>query len=161
VASSGEPSYNPGLWNTPAHQSINNCYNYSTDIMTDTFAQPGQAHGVFPPTTCAGTGSGAVADGLVESKEKRCVNCSHLVALVIAPGSPGCSQMDYHWYRLDDNGRWSNKSGGAPATDQDASGNPITNPETANRKFVGPDYCLDYSIFCTYYCVDKSVVVIQ
>jgi len=161
VASSGAPTYNPGLWNTPAHQSINNCYNYSTDIMTDTFAQPGQAHGVFPPYTCAGTGSGAVADGLVEAKEKRCATCSHLVALVIAPGSPGCSRMDYHWYRLDDNGRWSNKSGGGPANDKDASGNPITNPETANRKFVGPDYCLDYSIFCTYYCVDKSVVVIQ
>ena len=161
VASNAAPSYNPGLWNTPAHQSHNNCYNYSTDIMTDTFAQPGRAHGVFPPTTCAGTGSGAVADGLVETKEKRCPSCSHLVALVISPGDSGCV-ADYHWYRLDDNGRWSNKPGPAPATDKDASGNPITNPETADRKYIfGPDYCIDYSIFCTYYCVDESVVVIQ
>jgi hypothetical protein len=163
VAANGAPSYNPGLWNTPAHQSHNNCYNYSTDIMTDTFAQPGQAHGVFPPypPTCAGTGSGAVADGLVGAKEKQCAGCSHLVALVISPGTGGCG-VDYHWYRLDDNGRWSNKPGPAPATDKDASGNPITSPETADRKYVfGPDYCLDYSIFCTYYCVDKNVVVIK
>ncbi len=70
VTASGAPSYNPGPWNSSAHQSHNNCYNYSTDIMTDTFAQPGQAHGVFPPEppTCAGTGSGAVADGLVAAR---------------------------------------------------------------------------------------------
>jgi hypothetical protein len=160
VAASGAPSYNPGPWNSPAHQPINNCYNYSTDIMTDTRAQPGWAHGLFPPTTCAGTGSGAVADGLVEAPEKRCAGCSHLVALVISPGTSGCI-VDYHWYRQDDNGRWSNKPGSAPATDLDDSGHPIMSPETADRKYVGPDYCLDYSIFCTYYCVDKSVVVIQ
>jgi hypothetical protein len=161
VAASGAPSYNPGPWNMPAHQGDNNCYNYGTDIMTDTYAQPGQAHGVFPPTTCTGTGSGAVADGLVEATEKRCTGCTHLVALVISPGTSGCAE-DYHWYRLDDTGRWSHKPGPSPATDKDASGNPIANPETADRKYVfGPDYCLDYSIFCTYYCVDKSVVVIQ
>ncbi len=164
VAATGAPSYNPGPWNTPAHQSKNNCYNYGTNIMTDTYAQPGEAHGVFPPTTCAGTGSGAVADGLVASPEKRCAGCSHLVALVISPppsGGQPC-EADYHWYRLDDTGRWSHKPGPKPATDRDASGNLITNPETADRKYVfGPDYCLDYSIFCTYYCVDKSVVVIQ
>jgi len=161
VAASGAVTYNPGLWNTPAHQPHNNCYNYATDLMTDTFAQPGQAHGVFPPTTCAGEDSGAVADGLVGTKEKRCPTCSHLVALVISPGTGGCD-VDYHWYRQDDTGRWSNKPGPGAATDKDAAGNPITSPETADRKYVfGPDYCLDYSIFCGYYCVDKSVVVIQ
>ena len=161
VAASGAVTYNPGLWNTPAHQPHNNCYNYATDIMTDTFAQPGWAHGIFPPTTCAGEDSGATADGLVGSKEQRCPTCSHLVALVISPGTGGC-EPDYHWYRQDDTGRWSNKPGDGAATDQDASGNPITNPETADRKYVfGPDYCLDYSIFCGYYCVDKSTVVIQ
>ena len=162
VAASGAVTYNPGIWNTPAHQPHNNCYNYATDIMTDTFAQPGQAHGVFPPTTCAGEDSGAVADGLVgTNKEKRCPTCSHLVALVISPGNGGCD-VDYHWYRQDDNGMWSNKPGPGAATDKDASGNPIASPETADRKYVfGPDYCLDYSIFCGYYCVDKSVVVIQ
>lgn len=161
VAASGAPSYNPAIWNTPAHQPNNNCYNYSTDIMTDTFAQPGRAHNVSAPPSCAGTGSGAVADGLAAATEKRCAGCSHLVALVISPGNGGCVE-DYHWYRLDDNGRWSNKPGDGAATDKDASGNPITNPETADRKYVfGPDYCIDYSIFCGYYCVDKSVVVIQ
>ena len=163
VAATGAPSYNPGPWNSPAHLTKNNCYNYSTDLMTDTYAQPGDAHGVsipWPPT-CAGTAIGGLADGLVEAPEKRCpAGCTHLVALVISPVTSGCL-VDYHWYRLDDTGRWSNKPGPLPATDQDASGHPITSPETADRKYVGPDYCLDYSIFCTYYCVDKSVVVIQ
>jgi hypothetical protein len=64
------------------------------------------------------------------------------VALVVAPG------WDYHWYRRDENGRWSHKPGGTRATNLDNSMNPISNPETANR---GP-----YTDFCGYYCSCSS-----
>src|SRR5450759_1348594 len=37
--------YIPGFWNTPAVQPHNNCYNYARNWRTDTFAQPGLAHG--------------------------------------------------------------------------------------------------------------------
>jgi hypothetical protein len=105
---------------------------------------------------CPEVGNGAKADGLLESIEKRCPGCTHIVALVIDPDYP-----DYHWYRLDNNGMWSHKPGGTNARNTDASNNPISNPETADRKTVGPDYTLDYRIFCGYYCVDKDFVVIQ
>ena len=39
------PVYNPGAWNIPAVQPYNNCYNYANDHATNTFAQPGRAHG--------------------------------------------------------------------------------------------------------------------
>jgi hypothetical protein len=100
---------------------------------------------------------------LTKALEKGCTGCTHLVALVISPGTSGgqpCG-VDYHWYRRDNNGQWSHKPGPSEATNLDASGHLIPNPETADRKYVGPDYCLDYSVFCTYYCVDKSVVVIK
>lgn len=158
---SGAPAYNPAAWNDPAYVLCNNCYNYGCDIRTDTFAQPGYAHGVdlsvnWKLINCVDVGNAAEADGLQHQAEKKCAGCTHLVALVIAPDYP-----DYHWYRLDDNGRWSHKPGGGPATDLDASDHPITNPETADRDYSGPDYPLNYYTFCTYYCVDNGVVVID
>lgn len=158
VRAEGAPPYDPDQWNNPAWVRCNNCYNYGCDLRTDNFAQPGHASGASHSITCASTGSAAESDGLTLTDiDKKCLGCSHLVALVIAPRGI----RDYHWYRMDDNGRWSHKSGGHPATDRDASGNQITNPETADRRTIGADYVIDYSIFCGYYCVDKDVVEIS
>jgi hypothetical protein len=156
VKKGAEPPYEPAYWNNPSIVRCNNCYNYGTNIRTDTFAQPGYAHGVGHSLTCPTVGSAAKADGLIDhNKEKVCGGCTHLVALVMDPGS------DYHWYRRDDNGMWSHKPGGTPATNVDASGNPIGNPETANRNYGGADYGLNYEEFCGYYCVDKNNVTID
>lgn len=152
VTAGGTPVYDTTLWNDPAHQFYNNCYNYGCDMITDTFAQPGRAHSaMYTSLDCANVGTAAEADELVTSPDKMCANCTHIVALVMDPGT------DYHWYRRDRNGNWSHKPGGTPATNLDASGNPITNPETANRNYG----YLNYNVFCGYYCVDKSKVVIQ
>lgn len=51
---------------------------------------------------------------------------------------------DFHWYRLDNNGLWSQKPGTGPATNKDGSGDLITDPREAvnlepkllNYKFV-------------------------
>ena len=40
---------------------------------------------------------------------------------------------DYHWFRQDDNGLWSQKQGTHPAKNTDESNNLITNPETCNK----------------------------
>lgn len=153
----GAPSYNPVYWNNPGSVRCNNCYNYGCNIKTDTYAQPGKAHGVSHSTTCPTVTVAAQADGLVVTNvEKVCGTCTHVAALVISPG------RDYHWYRLDDNGRWSHKMGDLPAGNRDGSGNLINNPETADRRvFNGPDFVRDYSIFCGYFCVDKNNVVID
>lgn len=72
----------------------------------------------------------AIADGLVVvecDKGCGCSDCRHQVALVIWPG------VDYHWYRLDKDGKWSHKPGRTPATNLDNSGNLINDPRTADR----------------------------
>ena len=149
------PAYNPSVWNSnPSVQSNNNCYNYGCDIQTNTYAQPGRAHGILlnwpADMNCTAVTGGAQADGLVPvncDSGCGCSECQHQVALVISPG------WDYHWYRKDRDGKWSHKMGGTPATNLDNSGNVITDPRTADRG--------SYTIFCGCFCVNKSTVSIS
>ncbi len=143
------PSYNPAIWNIPSVQPYNNCYNYANNQMTNTFAQPGRAHGIAITTmSCAGVQPGAVADGLVATPNFSAPlgqGQGWYVALVIWPGN------DYHWYRQDNVGCWSHKPGQTAVRNVDSSGNPISDPQTCNR---GP-----YTIFCTYMRTYKGVVI--
>lgn len=140
--------YNPGFWNVPAVQPHNNCYNYARNWRTDTFAQPGRAHGAQTGTMqCPNVTTAAMADGL----KKRC-DClpvsewpRRLMALVIAPN------WDYHWYREQRGGFWGHKPGPTAARNVDSNGALVVNPETAAR---GP-----YTIFCDYFYAGKSVVI--
>jgi len=140
------PLYEPQWWNDGwlgQKQQNNNCYNYSTNYRTDTYAQPGRAAGAqnaFPPT-CANVRPAAVADSLIDtpSANNKCPKEGHLVALVISPG------FDYHWYRKGRAGYWTHKMGNSPATDVDNSGNLIPDPRTADRG--------SYTIFCTFMVV--------
>ena len=87
------PVYQPAAWNDgDGIQLHNNCYNYGCDIQTNTFAQPGRAHGitlVWPADmNCAAVTAGAIADKLVQvncDDGCGCSECRHQVALVIAP----------------------------------------------------------------------------
>lgn len=140
--------YNPGFWNVPAVQPHNNCYNYARNWRTDTFAQPGRAHGAQTGTMqCPNVTTAAMADGL----KKRC-DClpigewpRRLMALVIAPN------WDYHWYREQRGGFWGHKPGQTAARNVDNNGALVVNPETAAR---GP-----YTNFCDYFYAGKSVVI--
>jgi len=60
-------------------------------------------------------------------------------------------QNDFHFWREDDNGTWSHKPGERPRSFVDASGNPITNPETSDRQFQHRNY-IDT---CGFYCVPR------
>lgn len=160
----GAPPYTAAYWNHPSHVRKNNCYNYACNQRTDTNTRVGSL--TFGSSLdCSRVGQEAEKDGLVRAVEKKCRGCTHKVALFIGKmkvtlkGKP-FEFDDYHWYRLDDTGRWSHKSAKRPATDLDASDKPITNPETADRTYVR-DYTLNYDTFCGYYCVDKDLVVIQ
>lgn len=147
----GIPSYTPSFWNDAGQiQYNNNCYNYSNNKRTDTFAQPGRAAGsMYTSLSCPSVGPAADADGVEPVPASG--NCNpwwrfwrreDKLALVVAPG------WDYHWYRQDRNGMWTHKPGGTQATNLDNSGNPISNPELADR---GP-----YVNFCGYYCSCSS-----
>jgi hypothetical protein len=150
------PKYEPHVWNdNDGIQLNNNCYNYACDIQTNTFAQPGKAHGITLPNsngTCDDVSAGATADGLnVTNCDQGCgySECHHQVALVIKPGK----YWDYHWYRKDRDGKWSHKQGGSPVTNLDNSDNIINDPRTAERGV--------YTIFCGCYCVNKRRVTIK
>ncbi len=140
--------FNPGFWNDPAVQPLNNCYNYATNRRTNTFAQPGRATGFFPyPMDCPSVMQGALSDGA--HKRFDCFpdleKPRYLMALVIWPG------VDYHWYRYHSEGFWGHKPGSTAARNTDNSGNVIANPETCDR---GP-----YTIFCGYFYSAKSMKV--
>ena len=148
--------YEPSVWNdNNGIQWNNNCYNYACNMQTGTFAQPGRATGNMYglPIDCPGVDKGARSDGLRPIDCDRgcgCRDCCHQVALVVAPGA---SFNDFHWYRLDRNGRWSHKPGGTEATNLDNSGNPISDPRTADRGL--------YTVFCGCYCVCRGQVTIN
>lgn len=143
------PSYHPQFWNDNGTvQSGNNCYNYSNNKRTDTFAQPGRRAGaMYPqPISCSGVYQAALADGLSALPSSGKCACKDQLALVVDPGN------DYHWYRRDQNGMWTHKPGPGSATNLDNSNNVIANPETANR--CGAWLC--YSEFCGYLCSCSS-----
>ncbi len=140
----GIPDFAPAFWNDHGIvQNNNNCYNYSNNKRTDTFAQPGTAAGIslgsFEQMRCDDVLAAAEADGLQPSSRSAKCPCSKAkLALVVAP------EQDYHWYRMDSDGKWSHKPGNGEATNLDNSGNAVLDPENANR---GP-----YSDFCGYFC---------
>ncbi len=132
--------YNPGFWNQPGVQSKNNCYNYSMNWRSDTFAQPGRISGhMYTAINCAAVGLAANWDGC----RAFCSGSNKNVALVIAPG-PGF--VDYHWYRRHSQGFWGHKPGGTAARNTDNRGRLIDGvrltPANCDR---GP-----YTIFCGY-----------
>ncbi|HKR03730.1 MAG TPA: hypothetical protein VJY62_03770 [Bacteroidia bacterium] len=141
------PPHDIAWWNDGGTiQHGNNCYNYSTNYRTNTFAQPGRSAGMQYTSlsgcaVAAGQRSakdGAKADCLIDlpGANNKCPGNGHLVALVVAP------DFDYHWYRKGPDGKWSHKPGPTAATLVDNSGNPISDPRTADR---GP-----YTQFCTF-----------
>jgi len=140
--------YNPGFWNNdPYTMANNNCYNYSMNYRSNTFAQPGNKSGhpgPYPPT-CASTKTAAVWDGL----KVACSGSVKNVALVIWPGA------DYHWYRRHSEGFWGHKPGQTAARNYDSSNNII------NGTTITPANCNrgSYSIFCGYYYSPTGMVV--
>jgi hypothetical protein len=131
-------------WDTdPGIRTHNNCYNYATDVMTGTFAQPGGGT-IYQ---CGYATPAAVSDGLIPGVDLAdlCATSGlpegHIVALLIWPG------VDFHWLRMEADGTWSHKMGSFSPTARDNSNRVITDPRTANFGnyqfcgffWVGPD----------------------
>ncbi len=136
------PKENTNFWNSkPSLKSNNNCYNYSTNRITNDFAQPGDAsNNIYTELTCDDVQKSAASDlGLEPTTffEFTTANDFTLIALVMEPGE------DFHWYRRDKDNMWSHKAGTTAATTLDNKRHPIKSPETADR---GP-----YKEFCGYF----------
>ncbi|MFD0412247.1 hypothetical protein [Streptomyces sp. NPDC127108] len=144
--------YNPAFWNRPDTQPYNNCYNFAVNRRTNTFAQPGRAHGYTIPRTvrCSEVSLGAQRDGLrIWGNCQPAGSLRYVVALVTGT-FPG-NIRDYHWYRLHPGGYWAHKPGGTPARDVDNSGRPITNPYTCDRR--------PYNEWCGLFQTHHSIVI--
>ena len=61
--------------------------------------------------------------------------------------------VDYHWYRLDDDGKWSHKPGGTRVTQADNAGRYIKDPRKANS------HPINYKFVC-FMTTDKNDITI-
>lgn len=136
------PKVNLEYWNQDDDlRRQNNCYNYSTNRVTNSFAQPGEAGGaIYTEMTCAAVLEAASKDFGLERTEffpftQKADDT--LIALVVAPA------WDFHWYRRDADNHWTHKPGGTQATDKDHAGHPIEDPAVADRGA--------YTEFCGYF----------
>jgi hypothetical protein len=149
VVKPGKSVFWPGFWNDPSRQYANNCYSYAANRENmnpnGVFAQPGRHSGVQAQSwDCHIVTQAAINDGfeLVQGITQPAPSTDGFrstVALVVAPG------YDYHWYRRDGNNMWSHKPGMSASTTLDNSGQPISDPQYANRGI--------YTDFCGYFRV--------
>jgi hypothetical protein len=96
----------PEIWRDADVVPANNCYNYATSIITNTFAQPGSATDKpYNPMniTCEGVINGAESDGLIRVKKNQVGDysgknkaCHYIGVVVTAP----VAADDYHFFRL-------------------------------------------------------------
>ncbi|MGD9638812.1 MAG: hypothetical protein AB7U85_07110 [Alphaproteobacteria bacterium] len=129
--------YFPDFWNSSecGIRWNNNCYSYACN---DPFGhkgkpQPGEKAGhCCENMTIADVTRASIKDGLVKAELDKKGNpipkdgC-YVVALVVA------EDYDYHWYRQDENGKWTHKMGSSDTFDVDAGGQVITDPRYCNR----------------------------
>jgi hypothetical protein len=143
-------SYIPKHWDPfPKIIAENNCYNYATNSISYTKAQPGRISGRhFTEYTCANVKKAAIFDGMVEIPYCNVNRTYYKIALVIAPG------VDFHWYRLQNNGNvdmWGHKRGAGDILDVDANNKLITDPENCSRNYNYNNGGPNYSDFCGYF----------
>lgn len=133
------------FWNTPYVQPYNNCYNYATNFVSGTRAQPGRRSGqIYSSFRGEDVLAAATRDGL----ELNCSGDVRVVALGVWPG------LDFHWWRLHPDGFWAHKIGWWPAQDRDNSFRVIgagLTPATCDRGL--------YSEFVGYYFIPLSTWV--
>lgn len=84
----------------------------------------------------------ARADGLKNARNGKC-ECEYFpVRLYYTDNFQNSGYPDYHWYRRDDNGRWSSKHGWLPVGPQ------IDNPDKDALAW-------GYDVFCGTMCAPK------
>jgi hypothetical protein len=173
--------------------------NSRTGHVVDETPQPGLRSGTLPASwSCAEYSKSVLADGNAEGSNPPPIlpapQCAYqkknklppprkagyyLVALVMTSNattvydsSQGVvRRADYHWFRQDANGLWSQKQGTTPAKNTDESKNLITNPQTCDKTEklgsarvpgVGDvPVVLDYDVFCGYFYVRKGGVGVK
>jgi hypothetical protein len=126
-------------WSTPFVQPYNNCYNYATNFVSNTLAQPGRRSGqIYTSFHCDHVLAAARRDSLL----LECEGDAGVVALGIWPG------IDFHWWRLHPSGYWAHKIGRHAPQTVDNSNRVIGDGMTPANCDRGP-----YTQFCGYFFV--------
>jgi hypothetical protein len=175
-----------GCFTSAKFQVNNNCYNYACNIATNSFAQPGRAHGkkiAIPIVNGDEIARYAQMDGLIPIRDATAsltvleqsaasLGEGHFVALVISSGDSAVSWPgDYHWVRCDNMrsfGEWSQKDGGDQVTNFDFAGQRIVDPSKANWTVnQGPmisgnpnDIVISYDFYGWMFVPDSKVSII-
>lgn len=163
-----KPSYEPKLWNDggPIQQS-SNCMTYAFQESNEDGQklQPGQASGLEPLAenqySCKEFTQRLKLDRpyLQDSDVHTPCNCNdYKVGLLLDNVGP---DKDYHFVRQDTNGFWSHKPGEEPATNLDAAGNVIQNPETADWDYKSKNGAYNYNEVCGFFCTPATHTVAQ
>jgi hypothetical protein len=169
-----EPKYIPEILNkSPKYVETHNCISYALrgnkinrELMAQckdvsscsvNFEQPGAASGQRGamrkgslrtcPTVAKLTKSDLGSKFVRSSYSKPCQQGMSKVALVVAPGT------DYHWYRQNPDGTWSDKAGSNKVKNWDAKKRKVFNPSGASRDYGDG---LAYKDFCGFFCVDRT-----
>jgi len=150
------PQYAPPFWNNDYNiLTNNNCYNYACDKPRPRFAQPGRGGGMRISRFDAISIRQALnVDKLEWSSElKKLSSNIHYVAAFI--GHVSKEEVDFHFFRRDENGLWSHKPGRNPVINTDIDRRIIEDPTSK--------YCNkgDYIQFCGYFECDTSLINIQ
>lgn len=160
----GYATYDPDEYNSnPIPLVTNNCYAYACARPTNTFPQPGRAHGYVLPTTNnipETIQAYAEIDGLVNATGVPLLGGIPALYVALAFDEYRQGGEDYHFYRqVRNNGNpnwpdlfWAHKPGDEAVTNLDSNNDVITNPETCNRG--------TYEDFIGYMYVPWSVVSI-
>ena len=163
-----EPAYTPELWNAPYVQKVHNCFAYALNILSETLTnkckdtdvcnthQPGEKSR-WPPMdkkTCPNLIGRILGDDkyIPIQYSEQCPKGMSMVAFIID------TVRDYHVLRLDNTGYFSHKGGQGPATNLDAKGHLIADVRRANFNYSDKPDKLNYTHFCGYFCISRSVV---
>lgn len=171
------PLWKPKLWeeiNNEDYLKYTNCYSYAFNYVEygNKKLQPGEIHGSKYQTNNCEEIIKKIKNDYINDKIVECDFNDELspdrykIALVVdlddSDKDTDNFDQDYHFYRQDCDGTWSHKTGTGDVTNEDASGNAITNPKNADRDYV--EKCKrekeedcnqehNYSEFCGYFSV--------
>lgn len=155
-----EPKYEPKKWNDKLKiKKTHNCYAYMLDFVNTKFKskpQPGYTKGYSYLTdsdirSCDKMFERIKADNPTFLRSTLYDTCPKGYRKGYMAVDPGFT-TDYHFYRLDINGKWSHKPGATEATDTNSSGKKIIAPHLADRTSSSHNY----SKSCGYFCFKKS-----
>ena len=170
-----EPDYNPDLYNKDKRiRESHNCFAYAFGVydppanhMCDSsgncdvkFHQPGNFAGYKGFTSkakkrCPDIVARVLGDNpavRLVGFEDKCPPGTSKVAFAVDPAN------DYHVWRQDSNGLWSDKHGAQPVGNRDASSRLQYDPALSNRNY-GYSTPLNYTQFCTYMCVPRGATI--